>query len=151
MLAEDKTNDAEYLVKALEFHPNLRAKFFNRQLLHIARQLHVQLLADSQLRGIGKPLETVGSGIWEHEALDLAEPQFADPAGAEAAAFRAPWGRGGVPVSKKTFGLLSRKVPAEEAVLKRFGSWAAFLGQPPMDELFALERRRLRITLWPQL
>ena len=112
--------------------------------------------------GIGKPLETVGSGIWEHEAcpqscscptlsseplsptphpsirepphatpkartlnphpqtdtlnhepctrpfqlclqdlpkppvqaLDLAEPQFADPAGAEAAAFRAPWGRG---------------------------------------------------------
>lgn len=132
-LDTDKTNDPQYLVKA---------KFFNRQLLYIARHLHVQLLADPHLRGIGKPLASVGSGIWEHEALELSEPDFADPAGAEAAAFRAPKGRGGVPMPQKTFGVLTRQVPAEEAVLKRFGSWAEFLGQPPLDELFALELRR---------
>ncbi|CAE7937258.1 unnamed protein product, partial [Symbiodinium sp. KB8] len=102
---EDKTNDPQYLVKA---------KFFNRQLLYIARQLHVQ-------------------------ALELSEPDFADPAGAEAAAFRAPKGRGGVPMPQKTFGVLTRQVPAEVASGE---SYPEFLGQPPLDELFALELRR---------
>eukprot|EP00931_Biecheleriopsis_adriatica_P048545 TRINITY_DN28052_c0_g1_i1.p1 TRINITY_DN28052_c0_g1~~TRINITY_DN28052_c0_g1_i1.p1 ORF type:complete len:505 (+),score=88.84 TRINITY_DN28052_c0_g1_i1:50-1516(+) len=132
-LDSDKTNDPNYHEKA---------KFWNAQLIAIARQLHTQLLSSDGFRAVGKPLATVGSDIWERELVELPEPDYDDPAGAKAAAARAPWGRGGVPLSKGLFGAPTRYVAAEDAVLRRFGSWQAFLAEPPLDELFRLERRR---------
>lgn len=132
-LDSDKTNDPNYHEKA---------KFWNAQLIAIARQLHTQLLGKQEFRAVGKPLATVGAGIWERELVELPEPDYGDPAGQSAAAARAPWGRGGVPRSKGLHGAPTRRVAAEDAVLRRFGSWQAFLAEPPLEELFRLERRR---------
>ncbi|CAJ1417283.1 unnamed protein product [Effrenium voratum] len=130
-LDTDKTNDPNYLEKA---------KFWNSQLISIARQLHVQLMSDPDLRGAGKLLSVVGTGLWEREMVELPEPEVADPASAEAMAKKAPWGRGGVPFPKKLHGSPTRVVAAQEAVDKRFGNWAEFLSFAPLDELFSLER-----------
>ncbi|CAJ1367197.1 unnamed protein product [Effrenium voratum] len=117
-----------------------KAKFWNSQLISIARQLHVQLMSDPDLRGAGKLLSVVGTGLWEREMVELPEPEVADPASAEAMAKKAPWGRGGVPFPKKLHGSPTRVVAAQEAVDKRFGNWAEFLSFAPLDELFSLER-----------
>lgn len=130
-LDTDKTNDPMYLEKA---------KFWDRQLLSLARQLHIQLLSDPAYRG-GKDYSLVDRGLWEHEILELEHPPiFEDPDGPEANELRAPWGRGGVPFPKKLGpSIPTRIVPAQEAVLRRFGNWAEFLTFAPMDELFSIE------------
>eukprot|EP00434_Breviolum_minutum_P000662 symbB.v1.2.000579.t1/scaffold3.1/size669525/19 len=129
-LDTDKTNDPMYLEKA---------KFWDRQLLSLARQLHIQLLSDPAYRG-GKDYSLVDRGLWEHEILDLPPPIFEDPDGPAANELRAPWGRGGVPFPKKLGpSIPTRIVPAQEAVLRRFGNWAEFLTFEPMDELFSIE------------
>eukprot|EP00442_Polarella_glacialis_P009513 CAMPEP_0115069352 /NCGR_PEP_ID=MMETSP0227-20121206/12510_1 /TAXON_ID=89957 /ORGANISM="Polarella glacialis, Strain CCMP 1383" /LENGTH=482 /DNA_ID=CAMNT_0002455745 /DNA_START=104 /DNA_END=1552 /DNA_ORIENTATION=+ len=134
-LDTDKTNDPNYFEKS---------KFWNAQLISIARQLHTQLLGDSHLRALGKPLTHVGDGIREDELVELGAPEHDDPAGAVAAAERAPWGRGGVPLSKGLHGAPTRMVAAEDSVLQRFKSWEAGAeeAEPPLDELFQLERRK---------
>lgn len=136
-LDTDKTNDPNYFEKA---------KFWNKQLVSIARQLHVQLLSDAKLRASGKPLLSVGSGVWERELVELPKTQHSDPAGAAAAAESAPWGRGGVPLSKGLFAAPTRLVAAEGAVANRFGSWQAFLAEPPLDELFKLDQRNPKVS-----
>jgi len=130
-LDTDKTNDTNYLEKS---------KFWNTQLIFIARQLHIQLLGDASFRASGKPLVAVGENIWEREIVELPATAHADPAGVAAAAEAAPWGRGGVPISKGLFGAPVRMVAAEDSVRQRFGTWEAFLAEPPLDELFSLER-----------
>lgn len=131
-LDTEKVNDPNYLEKS---------KFWNEQLLSIARQLHAQLMASPTYRALGKPMDMVGMGILEKEIVELPATEHHDPAGAEASLQRAPWGRGGVPLSKGLNGAPTRVVAAEEAVRRRFGSWEAFLIEAPLDELFKLERR----------
>lgn len=131
-LDSDKTNDPMYLEKA---------KFWDRQLISLARQLHVQLLSNEEYRGVGKAFSLVDRGLWEHEMVELPRPDFADPHCAEAMALQSPWGRGGVPFPKKLHGVPTRIVPAQESVLRRFGNWAEFLTMAPFDELFALESK----------
>lgn len=136
-LDTDKTNDPNYLEKA---------KFWNKQLVSIARQLHVQLLSDASMRASGKPLPSVGNDIWERELVELPKTQHSDPAGAAAAAESAPWGRGGVPLKKGLFGAPTRLIVAQDAIANRFGSWQAFLAEPPLDELFKLEQRSPEVS-----
>lgn len=130
-LDTDKTNDPNYLEKA---------KFWDKQLISIARQLHIQLLTLPEMQG-GKPILQVDRDLWEHEMVELPPVEFDDPHSAEAMALKAPWGRGGVPLPKKLYGMPTRVVPAQESVLKRFGNWAEFLTVAPLDELFSLERK----------
>lgn len=120
----DKHNDPEYYEKA---------KFWNGELLSLAKQLHEMLATDAGLRARGLPISSVGLGLLEHELV--APPQLTAPLP----------GRGGIPPSKGGLAVTweKRLVPARVAVAQRFGSWEAFLAEPPLDELFKLDLRRL--------
>lgn len=113
----DKKNDPNYFEKA---------KFWNVQLLAVARQLHMQLSRAGEYREEGKPLRLAGFGVLEKELV--AEEWH-----------RATRGRAGVPHSKGLVGAPTRLVPAGPAVRRRFGSWERFLAEAPFDELFRLE------------
>lgn len=121
-LDSDKCNDPDYREKA---------KFWNRELVGLARQLHEQLSVDPEFRSAGKRLDQIGLGLFERElvAVQPANPDWA------------MHGRGGVPLPKGLHGAPTRLVPAGPAVKRRFGSWELFLAEPPMDLLFAIERR----------
>jgi len=128
-LETDKRNDPDYYEKS---------KFWNEQLVSIARQLHVQLSSDETFRASGKPLRSIGEGLWERELV------------------AAPWvvdarGRGGVPVSRGLHGAPSRLVAAESAVARRFGGWERFLAEAPMCDLFRMEADGERVVVRPLL
>lgn len=131
-LDTDRRNDPDYYEKS---------KFWNNELISIARQLHMQISGDAELRAVGKPIASVGSGIFEREIITPTERQH--PFDAAAASERLLPGRAGVLPSKG--GLLAssptRVVSAVVSVPQRFGSWESFLSEPPFDELFRLERR----------
>jgi len=120
-LDTDKRNDPDYYEKS---------KFWNGELISVARQLHAQLSADPKLRAGGKLLAEAGHGLTERELVAAT----AITPGPE------PRGRAGVPVSKGLANAPTRRVAAGAAVLRRFGSWEAFLTHVPLDELFRLER-----------
>lgn len=122
-LDSDKCNDADYHEKS---------KFWNNELISVARQLHVQLSRDPTYCAQGKPLSCVGHDILERELVTLP---------ATAASELVPRGRGGVPLSKGLFGTPTRVIPAGPAVRRRFGAWEAFLAEPPLDLLFSLDSR----------
>merc|ERR1712110_125651 len=63
-LDSDKRNDPDYYEKA---------KFWNGELLTLAKQLHTQLSEDDTLLADGKSLASVGRGLYEHELINLAE------------------------------------------------------------------------------
>lgn len=120
-LDSDKCNDPNYREKS---------RFWNRELVTLARQLHKQLSEDSEFRMAGKPLTRIGLGLLERELVELPASDVV------------PRGRGGVPLPR---GLPpnppTRLVSAGPAVRRRFGTWEAFLAEPPLDLLFSLERR----------
>lgn len=126
-LDSDKTNDPNYFEKA---------KFWNAEILALARKLHTQLCEDPQFQIEGKPLAHIGRGLLEREIVELPAEEMA------LANQKAMRGRGGVPLSKGGLAVTAttRLVPAHNAVKQRFGTWAAFLGEDPFDELFALHR-----------
>lgn len=119
-LDTDKRNDPDYFEKS---------KFWNAQVLSLARQLHMQLSSEAELRENGKLVALISNGLMEHELVILPKPT--EPVR----------GRGGVPPSRGLAGSPTRLVPAGAAVLRRFGSWEALLTEAPFDELFVLERR----------
>eukprot|EP00927_Polykrikos_kofoidii_P080338 TRINITY_DN77204_c0_g1_i1.p1 TRINITY_DN77204_c0_g1~~TRINITY_DN77204_c0_g1_i1.p1 ORF type:complete len:479 (+),score=64.24 TRINITY_DN77204_c0_g1_i1:66-1502(+) len=132
-LDSDKRNDTNYHEKV---------KFWDAELITIARKLHTQLCDDKEFRENGKPLTIVGLGLMERELMTSPDLSAAEAAVEEAD--RLPIrGRGGVPPSKG--GLIAhastRLVGAKAAVSQRFGTWQAFLAEPPLDELFMFERR----------
>mmetsp|Transcript_58382 Transcript_58382/g.126285 ORF Transcript_58382/g.126285 Transcript_58382/m.126285 type:complete len:476 (-) Transcript_58382:62-1489(-) len=136
-LDSDKENDADYREKA---------KFWDSELIALARQLHVQLSTDPELREKGKPLRLAGQGLMERELVNPARTAGADAlaaaaAGVPGAMAPTPRGRGGVPLPKGLHGAPTRLVRAETAVRRRFGSWEAFFAEPPFDELFRMELR----------
>jgi len=116
-LDTDKRNDPDYREKS---------RFWNGQLIMIARHLHQQLSKDPTLRVEGKPLSRAGDGLLERELVALPAPET-------------PRWRGGVPLSKGLHGAPTRLVSAGSAVLRRFGSWEQFLAEPPFDELFRID------------
>jgi len=129
-LDSGKKNDPDYFEKS---------KFWNVQLLKLARDLHSELLSGSQTRAEGKPLYLIGADLLEHELV-------ATPAQHELR------GRGGVPPSKGLAGAPTRLVPAGPAVKRRFGSWEAFLAESPFDELFSMEEGAgSRVVVKPRL
>lgn len=113
-LHSGKRNDPDYYEKS---------KLWNRELVKVARDLHVQLCRGDAR---GKPLARAGEGLLERELLQLPK----------ATAVR---GRGGIAPSKGLAGAPTRLVPAGPAVRRRFGSWEAFLAEAPFDELFKME------------
>lgn len=121
-LDSDKKNDPDYYEKA---------KFWNGELLALARQLHTQLCSNTEWREGGKPLAMVSRGLFERERISIE--------GADAT--QLVRGRGGIPVPRKSIlrATPTRLVPARDAVTKRFGSWGTFLSEPPFDELFQLQ------------
>eukprot|EP00811_Abedinium_folium_P036896 NODE_9562_length_1414_cov_8.482517.p1 GENE.NODE_9562_length_1414_cov_8.482517~~NODE_9562_length_1414_cov_8.482517.p1 ORF type:complete len:399 (+),score=117.94 NODE_9562_length_1414_cov_8.482517:83-1198(+) len=121
-LDTEKRNDPDYYEKS---------KFWNRQLISLARRLHAQLLQDPVYCAEGKPLASAGKGLFEDE-LDLAYA---------AAARAAPpgLGRGGTPRSQHLYTTPTRRVAAGAAVRARFSSWGRFLTEVPLDELFKVE------------
>lgn len=118
-LDTDKKNDPDYFEKS---------KFWNAQLIDVARQLHIQLSTEAGFAREGKPMKSVGHGISERELVAL--PHEVSTVG-----------RGGIPQSKGLHGAPTRMVSAGPAVLRRFGSWEAFLTELPFDELFAVARK----------
>lgn len=120
-LDTDKHNDPDYLEKS---------KFWNRELISIARQLHMQLIESPTFQMEGKPLRSVGTGILENEKIITDE------------VVPAVRGRAGIPARRGDFisSLPTRSVVAGPAVLRRYGAWEAFLTEPPMDELFEICR-----------
>eukprot|EP00929_Paragymnodinium_shiwhaense_P008405 TRINITY_DN112364_c0_g1_i1.p1 TRINITY_DN112364_c0_g1~~TRINITY_DN112364_c0_g1_i1.p1 ORF type:complete len:500 (-),score=81.63 TRINITY_DN112364_c0_g1_i1:127-1626(-) len=142
-LDTDKENDPDYLEKA---------KFWDCQLVSIARQLHSQLLSCKTMRAEGKAISVISNGLLEKEMLPVEPEPSAQHLAASCAVGEAQTvspapiaGRGGVPLSKG--GLIvnapTRNVAARHAILQRFGSWERFLAEPPFDELFMLERQQL--------
>eukprot|EP00928_Gymnodinium_smaydae_P017957 TRINITY_DN16845_c0_g1_i1.p2 TRINITY_DN16845_c0_g1~~TRINITY_DN16845_c0_g1_i1.p2 ORF type:complete len:479 (-),score=133.22 TRINITY_DN16845_c0_g1_i1:9-1445(-) len=124
-LESGKQNDTDYYEKA---------KFWDNELISIARQLHSQLCGSEELRTQGKPLASVSRGLLERE-LVLKNDSPPDPDAP------VPRLRGGVPLPKK--GLhqyTTRLVTARDAVRLRFGTWGHFLAEAPFDELFRLSR-----------
>jgi hypothetical protein len=120
-LDTDKQNDPDYYEKG---------KFWNNELISLARQLYSQLSSSPEKQNNGVTLTSVGNGLFERELLPVA-PQ---------ARCATSSGRGGIP--KKLGGIClgpTRNVPAKVAVRQRFGSWEAFIAEPPFDELFSLE------------
>mmetsp|Transcript_6170 Transcript_6170/g.14329 ORF Transcript_6170/g.14329 Transcript_6170/m.14329 type:complete len:452 (-) Transcript_6170:77-1432(-) len=132
-LETDKCNDPNYWEKS---------KFWNAQLVTLAKQLHEQLTSDETYREEGKPLRLIGHGLMERELLDLPAPVPA-------------FGRGGVPPSKGLHGVPYRLVPAGPAITRRFGAngWVSFLTEPPFDELFVLTRKddEAEVRVFPRL
>ncbi|CAK0811791.1 unnamed protein product [Prorocentrum cordatum] len=130
-LDSDKVSDPDYHEKC---------KFWNRELLSVARALHAQLAGDPELRRDGKPLQDAGAGLYERELVAV-------PGGAGLTAGLGdgahqqppPRGRAGIPLPRGLVGAPTRLVPAGPAVGCRFGGWANFLAEPPLDELFAIE------------
>lgn len=122
-LDSDKQNDSDYYEKA---------KFWDAELVSLARGLHVQLCTDAALREGGKPLALVSRGLLERELVQTEVPEEEKPLS---------WARGGIPESRGGLQVTAktRFVPAHGAVKQRFGSWQAFLAEPPFDELFRLE------------
>jgi len=125
-LDSDKRNDPDYREKA---------RFWDNELIALARQLHAKLSGDPTLKSEGVPLADVGRGLFERELVLPPTPPVGSPAPDPVR------GRGGVPVSKGLYGAPTRRVPAGPAVRRRFGSWHAFLAEPPLDQLFSIERR----------
>mmetsp|Transcript_58499 Transcript_58499/g.183626 ORF Transcript_58499/g.183626 Transcript_58499/m.183626 type:complete len:394 (+) Transcript_58499:88-1269(+) len=120
-LDSDKCNDPDYREKS---------KFWDRELVGLARQLHEQLSTDPEFRQAGKRLDQIGLGLFENELVALP--------GANTDVV--PRGRGGVPLPKGLHGAPTRLVPAGPAVRRRFGSWELFLAEPPLDLLFSIHR-----------
>lgn len=118
-LDTDKCNDAGYYTQT---------RFWDKELVSLARQLHVQLLGDPLFRVHGKSITAVGSGLLERELVPTATSSNNTDTG----------GRAGIPVSQGEHAA-SRLSLARTSVVKRFGSWADFLAEPPFDELFSLE------------
>lgn len=127
-LDTDKRSDPDYFEKG---------KFWNNELISIARQLHAQLSTDPDLQANGLALTSVGLGLVERELVPIA---------ADAHLASAP-GRGGIPLKRSRLfsSGATRNVPAKVAVRQRFGSWEAFLAEPPFDELFRLELQRTNV------
>lgn len=118
-LDTDKRNDPGYYTQS---------KFWDKELVSLARQLHAQLVGDPSFRVDGKPFASVGSGLIERELVPTAS----------SASSTQLVGRAGVPPSQGAH-TASRLSLARTAVVKRFGSWDAFLAEAPFDELFSME------------
>jgi len=129
-LDSDKRNDPDYREKS---------RFWNNELVGLARRLHEQLLAVPKFRSLGKPLLHLGHDLLERELVLFHSPGVAEPVAEPLAA-----GRGGVPESKGLHGSSTRWVPAGPAVRRRFGTWEAFLAEPPMDQLFSIQSLRVQ-------
>lgn len=127
-LDTDKRNDPDYYEKG---------KFWNNELISLAKQLYMQLSTDTQLRANGMPLSSVGHGLMERELLPVVPELPTDR-----------WnGRGGIPLKRGGLALgPTRNVSAKMAVRQRFGSWQAFLAEPPFDEFFSLELSRTPVS-----
>lgn len=123
-LDTDKCNDTDYYEKA---------KFWNNELISLARQLYAKLSNDQELRENGAPLALVDQGLFERELIP-------DPSRSSGESLP---GRGGIPLPRKGLSLgPTRIVPAKMAVRQRFGSWANFLAEAPFDELFRIDARK---------
>merc|ERR1711957_59309 len=86
------------------------------------------------MRREGKPLFSIGSGLLERElVLSSTSPDAIPDVSVR--------GRAGIPVSKGLANCPTRRSSAGAAVIRRFGSWEAFLMEPPFDQLFAIERK----------